>query len=75
MYSYFTERNYRADTPYTDLAIERRRADLSIPGIEYAKENLHKSSWERIKISTKSGAESIGNRKNRVFVIIVVVLL
>ena len=60
MYSYFTERNYKGNIPYTDLAIERRRADLSVSGVEYEKENFHKSSWERIKISTKSGAESIG---------------
>ncbi len=60
MYGYFTERSYRGDLPYTDLAAERRRADLDIPGVEYIKEKSRVGYWERIRISTKTGAESIG---------------
>lgn len=60
MKGYFTERNYKGDMPYTDLALERHRADLSLPGVEYSKERTSVGGWERIKISTKSGAESIG---------------
>ena len=60
MYGYFTERSYGGDLPYTDLAIERHRADLDIPGVEYKKEIRHIGSWERIKISTREAAESIG---------------
>ena len=60
MYGYFTERDYRGDFPYTDLATERRRADTDISGVEYSCANGIIGSWERIKISTKFGAESIG---------------
>lgn len=60
MYGYFTERSYTGDLPYTDLAAERRRADLEIPGVEYHKENCRVGYWERIRISSKKGAESIG---------------
>lgn len=60
MYGYFTERSYSGDLPYTDLAAERHRADLEIPGVEYHKENCRVGYWERIRISSKRGAESIG---------------
>ncbi len=60
MYGYFTESSYKGDLPYTDLALERRKADIEIPGIEYSKENCSVGCWERIRISTKRGAESIG---------------
>ena len=60
MKGYFTERNYRGDMPYTDLALERHRADLSLPGVEYSKELASFGCLERVKISSKTGAESIG---------------
>ena len=60
MKGYFTERNYRGDMPYTDLALERHRADLSLPGVEYSKELASFGCLERVKISSKAGAESIG---------------
>ena len=60
MNGYFVERNYKGEFPYTDLAVERRRADLDIPGIEYTKEYFSVGCWERLKISTKRGAEAIG---------------
>ena len=60
MYGYFTERKYNGTLPYTDLALERHRADPDIPGVEYTKELCHVGQWERIRISTRRGAESIG---------------
>jgi spore protease len=60
MYGYFTERNYRGDFPYTDLACERRKADTSLSGVDYKQEQSLGGSWERIKITSKIGAESIG---------------
>ena len=60
MKGYFTERNYKGDMPYTDLALERHRADLSLPGVEYSKEPTSFGCLERIKISSKIGADSIG---------------
>lgn len=60
MYGYFTERCYSGDLPYTDLALERRKADTDIPGIEYKKELRPVGYWERIKICTKIASESVG---------------
>lgn len=57
---FFTERNYRDDFPYTDLACERRRADIGLEGVDYKKEKGIIGTWERIKISSKEGARSIG---------------
>lgn len=61
MYGYFSEGSYKGDLPYTDLALERRRADTEIPGIEYKKEERPSGlSLERIKITTKRAAAAIG---------------
>ena len=60
MYEYYTERNYRGDYPYTDLACERRRADTDIDGVDYKREIGIGGNWERMKITTRAGAESIG---------------
>ena len=47
----------------SDLACERRRADLNIPGVELTKE-IHKLfEWERIRIRSDEGARSIGRPK------------
>lgn len=60
MYGYYTERNYKGDFPYTDLACERRRADVELKGVEYRREQSIGGSWERIKITSKEGADAIG---------------
>ena len=60
MYGYFTDRENDGAIPYTDLAVERRRADTSIEGVEYKREIGIFGVWERIKISSAEGAQSIG---------------
>lgn len=45
---------------YTDLACERRRADLSDTGIDYKRERNINGVWERIKITSEAGARAIG---------------
>lgn len=60
MYGYFTERNYKGDLPYTDLACERRTADPDIAGVEYKREKAIGGCWERIKITSREGADAIG---------------
>lgn len=60
MYGYFIDRNYKGEFPYTDLALERRRADTEIPGVEYKKQKTPLGCHERVKISTKVGADQIG---------------
>ena len=53
--------NYdRGPMPYTDLAAERRRADLSESGIEYQKEQQGEFVWERIRVTSPAGERSIG---------------
>ena len=58
MYNY--SYNCSDDGYYTDMAIERRRADLTKNGIEYTKELCPAGYWERINVKSESGAESIG---------------
>lgn len=60
MYGYFCERDYQGDFPYTDLAAERRRADISLAGVDYTREVSIGGTWERIKITSDEGARSIG---------------
>ena len=63
MYGYYTERDEGRDSSYTDLAVERHRADLSVKGIEYKREIGISGVWERIKVTTDEGAESINRPK------------
>ena len=44
----------------SDLACERRRADLGIKGIEFRSETVGQFKWERLRITSSEGAESIG---------------
>lgn len=44
----------------SDLACERRRADTTVRGVEFKKEVFDGYAWERIRITTKEGADSIG---------------
>ena len=60
MYSYYTERDMSDRFGHTDLACERRRVDLSTPGIDYKKEILPVGVMERIKITSSEGAREIG---------------
>ena len=59
MYGYFTEKDLK-DSFYTDLACERRRADTDVDGVEYKREMSIGGSWERIRITSKPGADTIG---------------
>ncbi len=56
MYEYFC----KGDTPESDLACERRKADLSSDGVEYSKHFSGPGVWERIKITNENGTKSIG---------------
>ena len=46
--------------PESDLALERRRADIRVAGVEYREDRAAIGRWERIKITTDEGARSIG---------------
>ena len=41
------------DEIYTDLACERKRADLNCPGIDYVKKSNINGTWEKIKVKDK----------------------
>lgn len=51
---------YDGDTPVSDLACERRRADVDAEGVSYSKEFSFGGVWERIRITSEAGARSIG---------------
>lgn len=48
------------DISYTDLACERRRANINIPGIEYRREQNINGTWERIRIKSEVGERAMG---------------
>ena len=56
----FYERPEGNGYEYTDLAVERRRANCTIPGVEYRMREADGGTWECIRISSDEGAASIG---------------
>ena len=59
MYEYTNEKQNKA-FGYTDLACERYKADTSLSGVAFQKEETPAGTWERIKITSLEGAKSIG---------------
>ena len=47
----------------TDLACERRRADINVPGIIYRRENAGSFTWERIDVTSTEGERAIDRPK------------
>ena len=45
---------------YSDLALERRKADTDIKGVSYVKERGDYGEWEKIEINSIEGERSIG---------------
>ena len=45
---------------YTDLALERRKSDVSCPEISFCKEKFIAGKWEKIEVTGDSGARQIG---------------
>ncbi len=58
MEKYVMKNEFRGEN--SDLALERRRVDTAIPGVEYRKEKAGVGVWERINITSEEGARSIG---------------
>ena len=56
----FNYRSSACDGAYTDLAIERRKADLSESGVEYTKELCAPGTWEKVRVTSDAGALGIG---------------
>ena len=60
MYGYFKKREESEISMFTDLAVERRRADLSSPGIKYEKKKSKCGFWETVEVTSEKGEEAIG---------------
>lgn len=65
MRSYYTDRKEKEADMFTDLAIERRRANTDTRGVEYKSSECCVGIWECVKISSDEGAKSIGRPKGR----------
>lgn len=63
MYDYYEKRNEKEISMFTDLAIERRRADTDIEGVKYEKKKTRGGTWETVRITSEKGEESIGRPK------------
>ncbi len=59
-YEYYEKRRENEIFMFTDLASERRRADVKIEGVDYEKKKTSCGVWENVRIKSPKGAESIG---------------
>ncbi len=57
---YFYFDRYDSSGCYTDLALERRRADIRTDGVEYGITRGIFGTWESVKITSTEGEKSIG---------------
>lgn len=63
MHDYYEERCERDIYMFTDLAVERRRADTRIAGVSYEKKRNLVGTVETVRISSDEGADAIGKPK------------
>ena len=59
------ENSDKATQMHTDLACERMRADLSLPGVEYSEEDEKGCRVARLSVTSDEGASCIGKPKGR----------
>ena len=59
MYTYYYEKERAEKDYYTDLATERRKADVNSEGIEYEKRTTLIGTWERVRITSEEGERSV----------------
>ncbi len=60
MYDYFEKRCEEEISMFTDLAVERRRADTDVPGVKYEKKKTRGGTWETVRITSEAGEKAIG---------------
>lgn len=65
MKSFYTDRQESDVSLYTDLAVERRRADTGVRGVEYENHESAGGTWECVRIVSEEGARSIGRPMGR----------
>lgn len=59
MYSFYHDDGRSQKSFYTDLAIERRKADPECEGVEYKRRECIIGAWEEIKITSEEGERAI----------------
>lgn len=59
MYTYYYEKEKAEKDFYTDLATERRKADVKCDGIEYEKKLTLIGTWERVRITNEEGERCV----------------
>ena len=62
MRCYYTDRKEKEADMFTDLAVERRRANTDVRGVEYKSSECSVGIWECVKISSDEGAKSRDRR-------------
>ena len=61
MYDYFEKRTEEEISMFTDLAVERRRANAEMPGVKYEKRrSFSGGAWETVKITNEEGEAAMG---------------
>ena len=60
MKRYYHEEEKRQENFYSDMALERQRADISREGVEYRAYEGVSGIWECVKITSPEGEKSIG---------------
>lgn len=59
MHSYYYEKERSEKDFFTDLASERRKADVKCDGIEYERCSALVGEWEKVRITTEEGERAI----------------
>ena len=67
MKHYFFEKKEKESAKYTDLAVERRRADITLRGVEYKSYESEGYIWECVRVFSEEGARSIGKPMGRYY--------
>lgn len=60
MFEYFKKRCEDEISMFTDLAVERRKADPNVSGVKYEKKKSQIGFWETVRITSEAGEASIG---------------
>jgi len=60
MYEYYQKRSEEEISMFTDLAVERRRANAEAAGVKYEKKKTRGGTWETVHITSEEGEREIG---------------
>ena len=63
MFDYYEKRSEKEISMFTDLAVERRRANTELEGVKYEKTKTAGGIWETVMITSYVGSAAIGRPK------------